>query len=81
MFTDFSQIFNDAEIEEREQILAEDAAANELNEIADMVEAKDLDFEFDELVENLRFTADQNPVSETAVDLKFAGIKALQELR
>jgi hypothetical protein len=89
MFADFSRIHEATEIVENWQMLEnaetenidELRAANELNEMADLVEVKDLECEFDELIENLRDTADLNPLSETAFDLKVKAMKVLQELR
>ena len=81
MTVDFSQIFNDAEIEERESIMAEINSAQELDAMADMIEAKDIETEHEEFIENLRYTAEFSPISETAVDLRFKAIGILQELR
>lgn len=71
------EMLNNAESENIEEL----RSSNELNEIADFIEAKDLDFECEDLINRIRDTADFNPLSETAIDLKFEAIKALKELR
>ena len=80
MTVDFSQIDRAAEIEEFEQILAEDNAAEEIIAMVEMVEAHDEIGEYDELVELARLTADQNPISETAEDVKEQLMVALREV-
>jgi hypothetical protein len=81
MTIDFSQINNSAEIEEREAILAEQNASEELSQMAEMLEVKDVDGEFEELVELSLMTAANNPLSETAIDCKEQLMVALKEVR
>ena len=49
--------------------------------MAEMISAKDVDSEFSELVENALYTAEMNPISETAEFLKEEMMSALKELR
>lgn len=49
--------------------------------MAEMVSAKDIENDFSELVESAMLTAEMNPISETAEDLKAEMMKALRELR
>lgn len=49
--------------------------------MAEMISAKDVDNEFDELVENALYTAEMNPISETAEDLKSEMMQVLKDLR
>lgn len=49
--------------------------------MAEMVSAKDFENDFSELVESAILTAEMNPISETAEDLKAEMMKALRELR
>ena len=49
--------------------------------MAEMISAKDLDNEFDELVENALYTAEMNPISESAEDLKEQMLEVLRDLR
>lgn len=86
MFTDFSQIHNSEEIFEREAIMAEMNASEELFQMADMVEAKlnaSFGFSDDEIefLEEARLTAEKNPVSETAFDVREKLLKMLRDLR
>jgi hypothetical protein len=48
---------------------------NELLALADALEATFPEEE--ELIENLRFTAEVNPISETAIDLKMEAMEIL----
>lgn len=66
---DFFELYDELE-SQKSAILAEAFRADELHQIADMVEAHDVDSEFGELVELARLTADVNPVSESAVEIK-----------
>lgn len=79
--TDFSQIDNWAEIEEREAILEAENTATELREMADMLEAKDFDGAEEELIEMARECADHNPVSEHSVYLQGQLMAALEDYR
>ena len=80
MTVDFSQIHRADEIEEFEQILAEDRASEEIIAMVEMVEAHDEIGEYEELVELARLTADQNPISETAEYVKEQLMVALKEV-
>ncbi len=53
----------------------------ELNEMADLLESKDSEKEFDELVERARYTAEFSAVSETAYDVREDLMDALREVR
>lgn len=55
--------------------------AETLVAMAEMVEAKDIDNEFEELVEIAKYTAEMNPVSETAEDLISEMLEVLRQLR
>lgn len=82
---DFSNIMDADEIVANWEMFnmtqAETSAEVELDAMADLVEAKDFNCEYDEIVENLRDTAEFNPISETAFDLKVKAMRILQELR
>lgn len=80
MMIDFSQIDRADEIEEQERIIAEDNAIGELVPMAEMVEAHDVDGEYTDLVELAFMTAANNPLSETAVDIKEQLMAALREV-
>ncbi len=78
MFLDFSTV---VEVQEEEvfgiqdlmnesmRLDAETEAADELEQLADDLEVNHADTE-SELIENLRYTAQMNPLSETAFDLR-----------
>lgn len=76
---DFFELNDELEMQ-KSQILSEACEAEELLQMAEMVEVHDLDFVFGELVELARLTADKNPVSETAVEVKAEMMKALYEI-
>jgi hypothetical protein len=59
---------------------AENIASLELENMADLLEAKDVDNEYDELVELARLTADMNPISESAEIIKGQMMIALDEV-
>lgn len=70
MTVDFSQVNNSEVVEERERILAEHNASEELVQLANLLEANSTSEDSLELIELAHLTADQNPVSEAAFDLK-----------
>lgn len=80
MTVDFSQIDRAAEIEEFEQILAEENASTELHQMADLVEVHDEIGEFEELVDRARMVANKNPLSDSALDVKAELMEALKEV-
>ena len=54
---------------------------NELIAMCDMLEAKATDNEYAELIETARYTAEVNPVSETAYDMRDELMVALKDNR
>lgn len=66
------------EVLERQAILAEDAMAQELREMADLLEEMDFEHEHDELLEMARYTADFNALSESGLLLKIEMNQALE---
>lgn len=55
-----------------------DRVTIELTQMADLLEVKDFENEYDELIENARYTADHNPISETAYDIQQELMTALR---
>lgn len=79
MYNDFFEV-NDVLELEKEAILAEAYAMEELLEMAEMLEAHDIECEFAELIESAVLTADVNPVSETAVEIREQLLEALKQI-
>ena len=80
MFTDFSQVHNSEEVEELNSLLNECVASDTLHDLADEVESKDRLGVYEDLVEMARETADHNPNSETAHDVRLDLVKALNSI-
>lgn len=79
---------NDLEYIEMQELLTEsvrdtvesearETAQSELEQLANDIEASFGESE-EELIENLRFTAEMNPISETAFDLRDEAFKVLR---
>jgi hypothetical protein len=65
----------------KQSILAEANATEELNDMADMLEAKDIEQEHSELITLARHASRTNPISEAAYDIKENLMTALKEAR
>ena len=73
MTVDFSKIYDDAEIAERESIMAEMNSAQELDAMADMIEAKDIETEHEEFIENLRYVVKIKQKDSIRITLEIIG--------
>ncbi len=86
MFTDYEAF--DTDFNEMQELLtlsvkdtieseARENAQSELEQLANDIEASFGESE-EELIENLRFTAEMNPISETAFDLRDEAFQVLR---